>query len=266
MHPIERLRYVARAAGGDGAMVAREAAGALAAFADDPSALVTACRRLVDRQPACGPMWWLAARVLAAGDPGTEAWRAAEALDDDPTPNAVCLSLPQDATVLIVGWPEQVAEGLRPRGDVRVLVVDAEGEGAGLARRLAASGIDVDLVVDNGVGPAAAASTLVLLEATAVGPDGFVARTGSRAAAAVAHAASVPVWLVAGVGRLLPRRLWDALVARLSEEPCPWERGEELVPLTLVDQALGPNGLESVERAIAGVDCPVAPELLREIS
>ncbi|MDQ3978247.1 MAG: hypothetical protein M3314_01670, partial [Actinomycetota bacterium] len=28
--------------------------------------LVTACRALVARQPTCGPMWWLAARVLSA--------------------------------------------------------------------------------------------------------------------------------------------------------------------------------------------------------
>ena len=47
MHPIERLRYVARAAGEGPGLLAGEAAGALAAFADDPQGLVTACRRLV---------------------------------------------------------------------------------------------------------------------------------------------------------------------------------------------------------------------------
>jgi hypothetical protein len=266
MHPIERLRYVARAAGGDGGLAVRAAAGALTSFADDPAALVTACRRLVDRQPACGPMWWLAARVLAAADPRAEAWRAVAALDDDPTPHTLTFSLPEDATVLVVGWPDQVAEGLRPRGDLRVLVLDADGEGSGFARRLTAAGLEAELIVDNAVGPAVVASDVVVLEATAVGPDGFVARTGSRAAAAVARTANVPVWVVAGVGRVLPGRLWQALVARLAEAPCPWERDEEIVPLTLADQAVRPDGLETLERAVAGVDCPVAPELLREMT
>ena len=55
MHPIERLRYVARASGADQAMLVRETAGALAAFADDPAGLVTACRRIVVPPPGVGP-------------------------------------------------------------------------------------------------------------------------------------------------------------------------------------------------------------------
>ena len=40
---------------------------------------------------------------------------------------------------------------------------------------------------------------------------------GSHAAAAVAHHAGVPVWVVAGVGRVLPQRMWEALTQRLDE-------------------------------------------------
>src|SRR5215213_4877403 len=64
VHPIERLRYVARAGGLDLVELVQDAALALSGFADDPAALVTACRSLVDRHPAAGPVWWLAARVL----------------------------------------------------------------------------------------------------------------------------------------------------------------------------------------------------------
>src|SRR2546430_10939480 len=85
MHPIEHLRYVARAAGEGPALLAREAAGALATFDQDPAGLVTACRRLVGRQPTSAPIWWLAARVLGATVDGTaEAWRAAAELGRDP--------------------------------------------------------------------------------------------------------------------------------------------------------------------------------------
>ena len=65
MHPIERLRYVARASGADPSVLVRETASALAAVAaDDPIGLVPACRRLVDRHLTSGPMWWMVARVL----------------------------------------------------------------------------------------------------------------------------------------------------------------------------------------------------------
>ncbi|MGH9265768.1 MAG: hypothetical protein ACRD1D_13855, partial [Acidimicrobiales bacterium] len=102
---MERLRMVARAAGEDPGMVAREAAAALAGCADDPRALVMACRRLVDRQAASGPLWWLAARVVASPEPEHEAWRSAEALRDDPTPALVAASLPDDAVLTVLGWP-----------------------------------------------------------------------------------------------------------------------------------------------------------------
>ncbi len=68
-----------------------------------------------------------------------------------------------------------------------------------------------------GLGAAVADADLVLLEASAIGPDGFVGVAGSRAAAAVAAHDETPVWLVSGVGRALPRRMWDALVSRLDD-------------------------------------------------
>jgi hypothetical protein len=266
MHPIEHLRYVARAAGEGPALIAREAAGALAAFGDDPAGLVTACRRLVDRQPTCGPMWWLAARVLGApGDGAGEAWRAAEELEDDATVDQLIRHLPDDALVTVLGWPEQAGAALRRRGDARVLVVDAAGEGGGLVRRLVNAGVDAELVDEGGLGPAAAASDVVLLEAAALGPGGFVGIAGSRAAAAVGRHAGAKVWLAAGVGRVLPGRLWQALAGRLDDDGEPWEAVDELVPLDLVDAVVGPAGVQPPDEAVRRADCPVAPELLKEI-
>jgi len=103
----------------------------------------------------------------------------------------------------------------------------------------------------------------LLLEASAVGPAGFVGIAGSRAAAAVAHHARVPVWLVAGVGRLLPGRMWDALTVRLDEAAEPWDAPDEVVPLDLVDLVVGPGGPEPPTDALRRTDCPVAPELFR---
>jgi hypothetical protein len=264
MHPIERLRYVARAEGADPSTLVREAAGALAGFADDPDGLVTACRRLVDRHPAVGPMWWMAARVLAAADPVAEAWQAVEDLDADPTAGLVSVSLPDDATVLIVGWPEQAVAALHRRGDIEPLVVHAGGDGLSLVSRLRRSDLDAVHVPDSGIGAAVSECDLVLLEALALGPSSFVATTASHAAAAVARAADVPVWVVAGAGRVLPGRLWDALTTRLADSELePWDREHEVVPLSLVTHVVGPAGCQPPDEAVRRADCPVSPELLR---
>lgn len=263
MHPIERLRYVARSGGADHGALAEEAARALAAFADDPTGLVTACRRIVDRHPTSGPMWWLAAKVLATNDPRAESVRCVTTLQDDPTAAAFAYELPDDVTVCTLGWPEQIGEGLVRRGDVRTLVVDVLGEGTGLVRRLELADSEADEVPPANVGGAVRWSNVVALEASAVGPGGFVAVAGSLAAASVARDEDAEVWLVAGEGRLLPERLWEALVARLDDLGEPWELDEEVVPLSLVDHVVGPRGRESVDAMRRRTDTPVVPELLR---
>jgi hypothetical protein len=253
----------ARSGGEDPGLVARQAASALAGIAGEPAALVTACRRLVDRQPTVGPLWWLAARVLAAADPSNEAWRAADELRHDPTSRALADALPDGATVTLLGSPAQVGAALGRRGDVWALVVDARGEAGRLVYDLDEAGGDVAVVSESGLAAAVLASIAVLLEADALGPGGLVAVAGSRAAAAVARHAGVPVWAVAGVGRVLPAGLWDALVARLDEAPEPWTGPREIVPADLVDVVVGPSGPESLEDALGRAGCVAVPELAR---
>ncbi|MDQ3980695.1 MAG: hypothetical protein M3314_14280, partial [Actinomycetota bacterium] len=105
---------------------------------------------------------------------------------------------------------------------------------------------------------------LVLLEAAALGAGaapGLVAVSGSAAAAATARHSGVPVWAVAGTGRLLPPTLWEALTARLATVDRPWHAQEEIVPLAWVDGVAGAEGIEPVEAALARATCPPAPEL-----
>jgi hypothetical protein len=265
VHPIERLRYVARASGTDPTLLAREAAAALAGVVQvEPAGLVPACRRLVDRHLTTGPIWWLAARVLTAPDPIRAAWAAAADLDADPTPGILVASLADDISVTVVGWPDMVAGVLRRRGDLEVLVSDAAGDGSALARRLVEGGADVAVVPDAGLAAAVMVSDLVVLEAAAAGPSGILATSGSHAAAAVAAHRGIPVWAVAGVGRVLPGRLWDALLQRLdASELEPWDRPVELVPAAVVSHVVGPAGLVAADDGLADASCPVAPELLR---
>jgi hypothetical protein len=272
---------VARSPEGDASLVAAEAADALAGFADDPAGLVIASRRLIERRPAAAPLWWLASRVLCALDPGFEAMDAAAELERDHTPVALAGDLP-GGTIAIVGWPDQAAAALRMRGRMgsggdaadRVVVVSSDEPSAGgrLSRRggwepepdawgctdwLQSHGVDARLVPPGEVAAAAKRCVLGLLEATAVGPESFMAAAGSGALAAAAREAKRPVWLVAGVGRVLPGPLYDALVRRVGDDGA-----FEIIPLDAVDEIVGPAGPVPRTR-LARPSCPVAAELLR---
>ncbi len=271
MHPIERLRYVARTSALDLAELVQDAALALGGFADDPPALVTACRSLVDRHPAAGPVWWLASRLLTASDPAAEAWRVVEEVEADTTAETLYRAVPDGACVLVIGWPDAVAAGLGRRGDCRLLVVDAACAFRVRVDRLLRGGLDVEEIPESGIGAAAGCADLVLFEAQALGSGpaegdgGLVAASGARAAAAVACADGTPVWVVAPVGRVLPTGLWRVLAERVADVPAAWQEPDELVPLALVDRVVRPDGVLSVTEAVGAPDCAYAPELARPL-
>lgn len=262
-HPIERLRWVARAEGAGPSLLTREAAGALATLGDDLPGLLTGCRRLIDRHPAAAPLWWLAARTLVAENPSRECWLVASELDADPTSAVLAAHLPNEAVVTVLGWPEQAGDAIRRRGDVEVLVVDVRDEGTAFTRRLTAEGIDAIEVPEAGLAAAVRQSSLVVLEASAVGPSGCVCASGSLAAAAVARSFGIDVLVAAGAGRVLPGRLWEALTDRLLDGGDPWALDDEVVPFDLVPSVAGPTGIEDAADAVKRADCPIVPELLR---
>jgi hypothetical protein len=263
VHPIERLRYVARSQGAPADLLVEESATALGAFRDDPAGMVAACRRIVDRQLTCAPLWWLCARILCAPEPMSEAHRAVEELRSDPTARLLAAALPEDAAVVVVGDPDQAFGALARRGDVTSFVVDVDGSVHDVVRHLQRADTESVPVPARGVAAAVEEADVVLLEADAVGPGRALVPAGSRAAAALAGTMDVPVWLVAGVGRLMPERMWEALRGRWSDAVDPLEAAEEVMDLDLVDRIAGTGGLLDVPDALRGTDCPVAPELFR---
>jgi hypothetical protein len=265
MHPIERLRYVARSEGADPGLLVTETASALAdVIRVEPVGLVPACRRLLDRHPLVGPMWWLASRVLSAADPAGEAWLVAEEIVDDRTADQLGACLGEDTTALVVGWPDLCAQALWRRGDVELLIAGDDQGGGRFARAMAKAGSQVSVVPDRGIAPAAAVCGVVLVEVLAGGPSGVIAAAGSHAAAAVASHSGVPVWGVTGVGRVLPGRLWDLVLERVDRSAQePWERDACLVPASLLSGVIGPDGLVEVGEGLADPGWPAAPELLR---
>src|SRR5580658_1857110 len=110
MHPMERLRYLARGGGAGCATIASEAALALGGLGDlDPGAVVTAARRLLDHHPACGPLWWVCAHVLAAEEPYLAAGFAAADLDADGTARHLAATIDERVVrvVAVLARPEE---------------------------------------------------------------------------------------------------------------------------------------------------------------
>lgn len=87
VHPVERLRAVARARDADQSLLVQEAAVALAdlVVSGDERSLVLSARRLLEHHCHAGAMWTLCSRVLQAGDPARDAWRVIEEIDEDHT-------------------------------------------------------------------------------------------------------------------------------------------------------------------------------------
>lgn len=267
VHPIERLRYVARSSGADQRVLVRETAGALCGLRLDPSGIVTACRRIVERHPTSGPLWWLWSRLLTAADPFELAWQLADEIESDPIATRLTRDLPDEVVACVVGWPDLVAEALMRRGDVGVLAVDTDGYGGSLARQLRRCDVDVSEVEAGGAGAAAASADIVLIEALACTPAEALCARGSRAVASTAFCAQVPVWLVVGRGRRLPEPTWLSVLERLADRGPAWEQDVEPLPLGVVSHVCGPDGVEvaspEVLARLLAPECPDAPELLK---
>ncbi|MEZ5321967.1 MAG: hypothetical protein R2698_07845 [Microthrixaceae bacterium] len=76
--------------------------------------------------------------------------------------------------------------------------------------------------------------------------------------AATASVLRTPVWMLAGVGRMLPTATWHALLAARHVAA---EAGTDLVASGLVDRVVGSAGAFEVADMLALCDCPVVPEL-----
>ena len=261
VHPIERLRYVARSGGIDQFALAREAADALGSLWGEPAELVNACRRILHHHPLAGSLWAMASKVLIATDARRAAIGFVEELNSDDTPRSVASALPNNATVAVIGWPDLAMESIHLRRDIKVRVIDAYGEGAALARTLLQREVDVVEVPLTGLGQACATADIVILEAAAAGPEALIAPSGSYAAAICGLREGKDTWAVIGVGRALPRPFFEVIEDQLAKENV-LEADEEVVPLEVFTHIIGPEG-KTPSTIPMREDCAVAAELLR---
>jgi hypothetical protein len=258
VQPFERLRYLARWSEDDGPELLSEAADCLAAFGGDPAGLVVACRRLLAHHPSSATLWWLCSQVLAAPDAVDASWAAWQAFTDDPTPGhlVAALPFPHDDPVAVFGWPDVIAAGLAERSDLDVAAVRVRGQGDQLSRRLRRAERPVRVVVESEV--LTVEPSHLLVETVAAGGGRALVPVGAVDLVGALRSHGTKVWLVAGMGRVLPDRLFQSLTTAVGDGP-----GTELLGAEQVDLVVGPAGLERPAAFTRRMDCAVAPELLR---
>ena len=187
MHPIEHLRYVARAQGADPSSLVEETAHALGSLHFDPSGLVVACRRIVERHPFTGALWWLCANVATSAEPFEAVWELADEIRSDRTGAELGAGLPDDAVVVTIGDPDMVADGLIRRGDIRVLAFDVGYTATSFLRRMERYDVDAEPVDAGVAGVAVRSADVVLVEALAVDSERAIMPIGSSTMAAAGH-------------------------------------------------------------------------------
>ncbi len=259
--PAERLRAVTRRSLDDDAL-AIEAAEALSGFASEPASLVVACRRVLAHHRAHAPLWWVCARILAAAEPARAAHEAAHLLEADHTGDRLGATLPlldEDEVVAAIGWPAAVDEAMIERLDLDVVALRVDG--ADPTSRLRRRRTDLSMRVVDAWDPTLTRVARLLVPALAIGSNEAVVPFGTIDAIAVLHDVTAEVWLVGGVGRVLPARLYSTLVASLNDDD-----EAETISLERFDRLAGPRGVERPVDAAARVDCPTVPELMRPVN
>lgn len=252
-------------------LLVQEATYALGVFADDPPGLLTAARRLLNRQPALGALWWMASRLVASNETRSEARDLIQLVRNDQVSRELSHALPDDATVVIIGWPEKVLEAVEARGDIRVLVVDVDGQAMPVVRRLDRMEVEAEAIDPGRIGGAVAGADLVILDAAAIGPSAVLGEPGMVPVAATAKAMGKPVWLAAGVGDIVPEGVWQSIVTKTVEPDLnnePWVARWEVLTMGMIDRIVTGSGVHPADEALRSVGSgaarfPHVPELLR---
>ena len=248
-----------RSGGGDPVIIVAETVDALIRLCPAPSELVSLCRNLVDRNPTCGPLWWLCAHLLARPESIPGVWRLAEEVERDATPVRLAEELPDGATVMTVGYPAIAARALRRCGNVSVLAVLAGDEGVRFVRghgpgqyrgRASRPGVDAGRLPP---GRRRAGRGRGMLDRGGRRFDRERPRRRRRAAA------DVPVWLVAGRGRRLPVAYVEGISGGLDAE-------FEGFSTACVSKVTGPDSVLSMSNDALAAECPAVPELLPHLT
>ena len=263
MHPIEHLRYVARATGADPVALVSETAQALFGLHMEPAGLVLAARRIVERHPTCAPLWWLCAQALSAMDPFERLYELESEIEKDATTDHLLEKISDAQVLCIVGWSPTALEALVQRGDCKALVIDSFGSADHAVNALERVDVEAEVVSSEHAAIAIDLCDMLVVDALGCGPDEFLMSAGSRAAAALAYVAEKPSLVTARRGTRLPAELWNALKDRAVKVDRPWGNQVDIVPRTLLQAVVGPTGTVSASASLIAECAPTTEMLVR---
>ena len=270
MHPIEHLRYLARAGYADAPELVAETASALRYLGADPVNLLLTCRRIVEKHPTCGPLWWLCAELLTALEPRDSLRRCVDSVQGDSTPAHLATHLatkfPDGGMVVVNGWSWEIAVGLAQSFGFEVCVVDGDNGADHMVRVLERNDLTVHLVDPQRAAAAVGECNAVVVSSVFSGEFTVWAPVGSHQLASVAYCAGIEVVATTPVGTRLPKAFVDAIVGLIDDHTRgeAWHRDVEAVPLGLLTTLVGPSGIgKSSDLLSLGIpiEARVAPEL-----
>lgn len=264
MHPIERLRWIAGATGEADVSLASEAAWTMGELAaDDPAAVLTASRRLVGHHPACGPLWWVCARLSESAEPLREAEALVEELLGDTTAARLAEALRREVPrsgLLSCAIPAGVVQGaIARRGGYILRLV---GDHRALSRELSSFSAVAGEVVGYRAEEADAAvedTSVLLVEPCFASEDGLVLGNAAAAAVRAANEHHVPIWALLPTGRVLGRELAASALSLAFEQVV-------LVPAAALARAVSPAGSSSLAEALSAGRGPRGLDLARTLT
>jgi translation initiation factor 2B subunit (eIF-2B alpha/beta/delta family) len=265
---------------GASALLRRALAVLRRAAATGPASLERLSPLVCLAQPSMGAIWNAVCAALDAADPVSVLDRFERQTDrgeQAATRVAATLLCEGDgalrlATCSASGTVTSVFEAVGARRPLRVACAEGRpvNEGRGMATRLAAAGLAVDMYTDAGLGTALSSNDALLLGADAVSGDWFINKAGSAQLAALAVELHVPVYVVASREKFVPPRIAALLQLRQGPAAEVWDqppRGVtvrnpyfERVPLTLVRAVLSDRVLDAgqVRKSCLEADRPSA--------
>lgn len=263
MHPLELLRFVARGDYDDPVRMVDEIALALARLdQDDPAAVLTACRRLVQHRPESGVLWSLASRLLTSLDPVKDAFTISNELENDHTIELFAAGTDGDEPYVVVPASPSTMQGLAHASTRQWFVLSNDVSSPRSAGRRGDEGpSNVTLLPLHAAREALTGAALLVIEATGAGPEGIAAPQGAFAVAAAAHHLGVPALALCRNGTLLPAELWGAMVHVLSEAES-FTSPVDIVPTSLLSEVATSAGRNPARTGLLASTVPLAPELV----
>ena len=161
---------------------------------------------------SCGSLWWVCAKILAAPDATLGVREASHLLETDRTADRLGATLPlldDDQLIAVVGWPDAVDLAMVERFDVAAVALRVEGSDPAPALRRRTSEQHVRIV--DPWDPLLSDVPRFFVTAAAISPDQCLVPAGTGDALDALGAVVGEVWVIGGVGRVLPARLYDVV-------------------------------------------------------